>query len=314
MKPIVLLSNPRNQCVTICWPGEPRWYVGYRLIEYQPQTLPAPLAGIEAQPARAGEDWPETSTLPAADAPEPPWLASYSETNPQDAVQLAFQSYADGSAWCRGLDNQGAQTRELFFKPAEDGVWMWMRLSTREAIPGAFAVQQCLRFTGAQNEAWRQTVAHVPFLSELDLQGMGQANTTLTWVRREQAWFNLPVEHSVYATPPGRTLLGAAANGAVQHGLIVRETVERATAPDWYWQRVAPGATWGRIAAGLYWERTAYVSNRHPADCVHAVVDFGPLAAGHSRTVRGKFYYIEGTRDELLERWKKDFPLDSKNK
>jgi hypothetical protein len=314
MKPSVFLSNPRNQCVTFFWPDSPRYFVGYRLIEYAPQTLPAPLAGMDAQPASALEDWPEAPAPRETDPPDPHWMTSYSEANPQDPVQLSFQSYTDGSARCRGQDNGGAQTRELFFRPAEDGVWMWMRLTTRASLPGAFAVQQCLRFTGAQNEAWRLKVAHVPFLSELDLQGMGQANTTLTCVRRDQAWFNLPVEHLAYATPPGRPLLGAAASGAVEHGLIVRQTVDRATAPDWYWQRVAPGATWGCIAAGLYWERTAFVTNRHPADCVHAVVDFGPLAAGQSRTVRGKFYYLEGTRDELLEHWKKDFPLDSKTK
>jgi hypothetical protein len=57
----------------------------------------------------------------------------------------------------------------------------------------------------------------------------------------------------------------------------------------------------------MYWERTAYVTNRHPADCLHALVDFGPLAKGEERTVRGKFYLVEGNRDDLLAVWKEDF-------
>jgi hypothetical protein len=59
----------------------------------------------------------------------------------------------------------------------------------------------------------------------------------------------------------------------------------------------------------MYWERTAYVSNWHPADCVHALVDFGPLDAGQSRTVCGKFYLIEGTKDDLLAAWQRDFSI-----
>jgi hypothetical protein len=309
MKPAIFLSNPRNQCLTFCWPGEPRYYVGYRVIEYQPETLPEPLPGIDAQPAREPLDFPALPGALAAapSALNPAWAASYHEADPQNPIQFAFQAFADGSAWCRGLDGTGAQTRELFFRPDEDGIWMWMRLTTREAIPGAFAVQQCLRFTGAQNDPWRLSVAHVPYLSELDLQGMGQANDTLTWLRRGGEWFNLPVEHRRYPTPAGRTLVGEAEQISADHGLIVRQTVDRAHSPAWYWQRTAPGASWTSIASGMYWKRTAYLSNRHPADCVHAVVDFGPLEAGASRTVRGKFYYLEGTREELLAHWKRDF-------
>src|SRR5512146_1095787 len=177
MKPTIVLSNPRNQCATFCWPGDPRYYVGYRFCEYTPQTLPAPLAGIDEGPACAGHDWPEALAEPADAAPiralNPDWSAGYREARPDDPLQLAFQAYAGGSAGCRWLDNRGAQARELYFQPAEDGVWL------------------CLRLTGAQNEAWRRSVAHVPYLSELDLQAMGQANTTLTCVRRGGAWFNL---------------------------------------------------------------------------------------------------------------------------
>jgi hypothetical protein len=50
-----------------------------------------------------------------------------------------------------------------------------------------------------------------------------------------------------------------------------------------------------------------YVSNRHPADCLHAGVDFGPLAAGESRSVQGKFYWLEGTKDDLFDLWQQEF-------
>ncbi len=70
-------------------------------------------------------------------------------------------------------------------------------------------------------------------------------------------------------------------------------------------RRQRPGARWDRITAG--WERTLLVSNRHPADCVHAWVDVGPLAAGQSRIVRGKVYFFQGSKEDLLEHWRRDF-------
>ena len=51
LRPIVVLSNAKGQCVTFYWPGKEEFYVGYRLIEHDPETLSAPLAGIDDQPS-----------------------------------------------------------------------------------------------------------------------------------------------------------------------------------------------------------------------------------------------------------------------
>jgi hypothetical protein len=37
----------------------------------------------------------------------------------------------------------------------------------------------------------------------------------------------------------------------------------------------------------------------HPAECLHAGVDMGPLKAGESRMVGGKFYWLAGTKDDV---------------
>jgi hypothetical protein len=87
----------------------------------------------------------------------------------------------------------------------------------------------------------------------------------------------------------------------------VRESASRADAPASYWSMVAPDAAWETWSAGLYWERSAYVSNRHPADCLHAGVDMGPLEPGESRTVQGKFYWLEGTKEDLFDLWREEF-------
>ncbi|MBN1673216.1 MAG: hypothetical protein JXR37_19380 [Kiritimatiellae bacterium] len=294
-KPCIVLSNAKNQCATFVWPDVSDVYVGYRFMEHRPETLDTPLDGIDALPRLAGER-PEfdREKEPASGETCDPfgrgWATSYTEPDADEPIRLQFRAYADGSAWACGQDNAGAQTREFFFfEPAEDGVLMRMRLSTRAPITGAFAVQQCLRFSGRTNQAWRRPIACVPALSEFDLQAAGRPNDTLTYARRNGEWIRFPLPHTRFATPPGRPFLAAKGDGEVDHGLIVRESRD------------------GKLSSGMYWERTAYMSNRHPADCLHACVDFGPLDAGAARTVYGKFYFVDGTKDDLLALWAKDF-------
>ncbi len=57
----------------------------------------------------------------------------------------------------------------------------------------------------------------------------------------------------------------------------------------------------------MYWERSILVSNRHPADCLHAWVDVGPLSAGRSRTLHGKIYFLEGSKQDVFDHWQRDF-------
>ena len=149
-------------------------------------------------------------------------------------------------------------------------------------------------------------MARTPFLSELLMQALGNANGTMTWARREGKWSPFPVPFTRYHTVAGNGLYRDS-SGLIDNGLIVRESAPRDRAPASYWPSAAPGAAWETWSAGLYWERTAYISNRHPADCIHAGVDFGPMEAGGSRTVQGKFFWIEGGKDDLLAVWEKEF-------
>jgi hypothetical protein len=49
------------------------------------------------------------------------------------------------------------------------------------------------------------------------------------------------------------------------------------------------------------------VHNRYPTDCVHAWVDAGLLNAGQSRTLHGKVYFIQDSKEALLDSWQKEF-------
>ena len=294
MRPVVVLSNVRGQCATFFWRERPDFYVGYRFIEGDPERLLTPLSGVSELPTGASGAMPGskegTMSLRDGDPWEKNWMVAYAQDDPDDHIQLRFKTFPDGSAGCSGLDGEGAQKREFFFKPADNGVAIWMRLTTREPLEGAFAVQQCLRYSGDTSVEWRQRVAHVPCFSEFDLRARGEPNESLTYARKDDRWIRFPVARTRRHTPPGLPLLGERSSGEIDHGLILRESLD------------------GRWSSGMYWERTAYVSNWHPADCVHALIDFGPLDAGQSRTVRGRFYLIKGTKDDLLAVWRRDFP------
>ncbi len=297
MRPRVLLSVPRNELVTFFWDGRPDFYVGYRMFEHHPLTAgPAP-SGPDRSPRCAWGETPSLGQPKLRDEDARPLLphmrAAYAEQDPGRPVQLRFQAFTDGTAWCTGLDNLGAQERELFFEPVEDGVRMWMRLTTRADIAGCFAVAQCLQFAGETSLERMRPHSYAPAFSEFDYQAHWHPHQTLTCGRRDGRWLSFPVQHVAYHTPRGHAFAPSTPGPDVDHGLIIRESAD------------------GACAAGMYWERTAFVSNRHPADCVHSYVDFGPLAAGDSRTLHGAFYLVEGGRDALLSAWRRDFPIDN---
>jgi hypothetical protein len=303
MKPVVVLSSAEHTCVSFVWPQDLRFFVGYRLVEHQPKItnnpLPHPPIENPAPPGTAkGTLSQEANWLPN-------WRTAYADS--KHPLQLTFQTGSDGSAQAKVVINDGSQKCIWRFVPEDNGVRLWMTLKTDETVPGGYLIQQCLRLTSGIGYGFYPQVAKVPFLSELLMQALGNSNGTMTWTRMNDTWQQFPVPFTRFHLPAGQGIYEDS-SGQVDYGLILRESASRAEAPDSYWQMVAPEAEWEARSAGLYWERAAFISNRHPADCLHIGVDFGPLESGESRTVRGKFYWVDGEKDDLLSIWQKDFP------
>jgi len=307
----VVLSNPQQQCVTFFWDEMPHYHLGYRFSEGTPTATDRPIIGYETQPQTQVVEPPHLGTILTSQAPNQnwknDWRIAYSEKDPSKENRLSFHLSTDGAANVQYIEDNSQGECEWYFQPFAYGVRIWAKLTTLTDIKGSYCLQQCLRFTGMYNAPWRQVVAHAPFLSELDMQAMGNANGTLTYARRNNQWFNFPVQYAAFPTCPDAVDAFGSQNDLVDHGLIVRESASRQIAPARYWEVVAPEAAWDQITSGMYWERTACISNRHPADCVHAWLDFGPLAAGQSRILQGVVYFIEGSKDDLLALWQSDF-------
>jgi hypothetical protein len=308
MPPSIFLSDLNNHSLTFYWKDHPNWYIGYRLSEGAPWTMNEPSTGLETQPARSPRQTDfQPGSLPApVQPPYPEWRSEYQEPNPDDPAQFAFHSCVDNVTRCSARLSSGPLDLVWLFEPCEDGIWITLQATARAPIPGTYGLLQCLRFTGNLNEYWRRKVALAPFLSEFDLQAMGQPNWTLTFARREERWLEFPVPYTRLATLAGLPLLTQPAP-PVDHGLALRQSLDRRISPAWYLEQVAHGAAWDVLTAGMYWERTLLISNRHPADCIHAIIDLAPLQPGQSRQIHGKFYCIEGAKEDLLERWRQDF-------
>ncbi len=302
-----LISNPTEQCLTFL-PEDETFYLGYRFLEGEPLLLNARL-DHPTHPALSWGGLPgeilDRQELPRSEHWRSDWLTTFDTPASEPPPRLSFRAFAGGAAWCRAVEPD--YQREFYFQPEADGVKVWLRFTAARAIPSSCCIQQCLRFTGQFNAEWRRAVACIPFLSEFDMQAMGNPNGTLTSAQRGRRWFAFPVPYTVYPVlpvPPGGPGYGAE---LIDHGLVARQTVNRKQAPASYFQAVAPDTAWEQLVAGMYWERTVFISNRHPADCLHAWLDVGSLEAGQSRTLHGKIYFFEGSREDLLDHWRRDF-------
>lgn len=305
----VLLSNIKEKCVTFYQPAKNTYYLGYRFWEGVPNIIDSPQGSYNRKP-RSSIHAAKLGTKNAlqvgnAEYSGKGWLTQYSEIGSAKSGSMNFQSFEDGSAQVELIEKDADLILELYFDPVKDGIRLQMKASAIRTITNGYCIQQCLRFTGSMNAKWRTKIAHVPYLSELDMHAMGRPNATLTFGRRSGNWIQMPVEHTV--VPINLVDENTTSKTVFDHGLIVRESPHRSDAPGWYWERVAPQLEWDQVSAGMYWERTAMVSNRHPADCVHAWVDLGPIQKGESRIIHGKVYYLGGSKEDLLSAWEKDF-------
>ena len=75
----------------------------------------------------------------------------------------------------------------------------------------------------------------------------------------------------------------------VYAGLLVREAQDR----QW--------------TMGIAWESFLSAQGHNPWNCMHLSVRVGPLKPGQSRTIRGRIYLIQGSKEDCLKRFERDF-------
>jgi len=196
--------------------------------------------------------------------------------------------------------------------PVEDGVELLMDIGTHEqGLNQYYGIQQCFRLGGVTNAEWRRKIAETPAFSEYDLwakSGDPAKTGSLTHVLRGGRWEALSAcKKSVGArTPLGIRVDREQTGGNLASMPTIGPYQARALAPVdcGLFMRTDREGTW---YCGIYWEGTSHVTDHHPADCLHAVVNIGNVPPHARRAVRGKIYWAQGTKADLLERWRRDF-------
>ncbi|MBN1851977.1 MAG: hypothetical protein JW829_04605 [Pirellulales bacterium] len=202
----------------------------------------------------------------------------------------------------------------FYLDPVEDGIDLLLVVQAGDTgLNAYYGIQQCFRMSGKTNITWRREIAETPAFSEYDLWDqqtqIGTIRTSLTHVLRAGRWVALPAkQRSVGA----RTPLGVRIDKARS---VIRPDLVKEIGP--YEAEVLPAIDCGLIArtdlahqwvSGLFWERTSHVTNHHPADCLHSIVNIGNVPRNGQSAIRGKIYWFVGSLEELLERWRRDFP------
>ena len=178
-----------------------------------------------------------------------------------------------------------------------------------EGLPEYYGIQQCFRMSGNTNQEWRRKIADTPAFSEYDLwksQPPGADKKSLTYVMRDRHWEPVPAgEDATGARTPlgieidewrtsGRPMEAVGPYQAkmldpVDNGLITRTDLS------------------GSWVCGIHWQSTSHVTNHHPADCLHSIINVGHVPPFSKRALLGKIYWFKGSKEDLYDHYRIDF-------
>ena len=105
----------------------------------------------------------------------------------------------------------------------------------------------------------------------------------------------MPIGHRSGEPLHGGWGVAAAGQKAPEGGNLVRYPIIAIHSRDGQW-----------IIAQAYGEGTSVATNAHYS-CLHSRPRWPDVPPGQERSMTGKYYFIRGGPDELLERWKRDF-------
>lgn len=263
--------------------------IGYRFHEHTPIVY----GQIPADNASAGIDPPSVMKLEQRFASRPGVLINVIDVKDE--------------AWA-------PQQWTFYLAPTHDGIDLLLTVAAADVgLNEYYGVQQCFRMSGKTNAAWRRAIAETPAFSEFDLWNVAERDdsqkTSLSYVLRKGQWQALPaMKQSVGArTPLGVAIDTERTGGKIKTMPTVGPYEALMTDPidSGLITRVNKDHTW---VCGIYWQATSHITDHHPADCLHSIVNIGGIPPKSKRAIRGKIYWFKETPDDLLCRWRRDFP------
>jgi predicted amidohydrolase len=201
------------------------------------------------------------------------------------------------------------QNWTFYMNPINDGIEILLVVETfGEGLPEYYGVQQCFRMTGETNGSqWRKAIALTPAFSEYDLWAReGASKTSLTYVVRNGRWERLTAQKEAVGarTPAGMAIDFLRTNGQPEKHVGPYEAEMLAPIDFPLIARMDKSGHW---ICGIYWENASHVTDHHPADCLHSIINIGGVPPFSKRAFRGKIYWFEGNTSDLLNHYKSDF-------
>jgi hypothetical protein len=194
--------------------------------------------------------------------------------------------------------------------PVQDGIEILMVIETfGEGLPEYYGVQQCFRMGGKTNAEWRREIANSPAFSEYDLwnsQSAAAEKKSLTYVLRGKQWHNLPAKEGTIGarTPTGIALDNLRTEGNPTSIVGPYEAAMLEPIDNGLITRMDLSESW---VGGIVWQNASHVTNHHPADCLHSIVNIGNIPPFSKKAIGGKIYWFKGNKDSLYTHYKKDF-------
>lgn len=278
------ISKARENFATILNYQHPGNRVGYRFFEHAPMLY----GTVPLSPQEAGFNPDQVSEL-EEQVINIQHTFTYKQEIPKD------------EHWAK-------QDWTYYLSPVDDGIEIVLFVQTfKEGLPAYYGVQQCFRMSGKTNSDWRRTIAQTPAFSEYDLWAKaGQPKTSLTHVVRNGKWENLPAQKEAVGarTTAGMAIDFLRTDGQFEKNVGPYEAEMLAPIDIPLITRIDKNNQW---VCGIYWENTSHVTNHHPADCLHPIINIGGIPPFSKRAFKGKIYWFKGNTNDLMGHYKNDF-------
>lgn len=230
-----------------------------------------------------------------------------------DALEDSFKGSSDVFIYEHNIDKDSLWIKQdwtYYLKPVYDGIEMLLVIQTYdEGLPEYYGIQQCFRMSGETNQEWRRQIANTPAFSEYDLwngQEPGAPKKSLTYVLREHKWEVIPAsEKSTGArTPLGVKIDDLRTNGQPMSEVGPYSAKMLSPIDNGLITRVNASESW---VCGIHWQCTSHVTDHHPADCLHAIINIGNIPPSSKKAILGKIYWFEGNMENLYDHYLNDF-------
>lgn len=242
-------------------------------------------------------EWQRGFAVKSTERPEIAMYLWFYEWHMFDAIRKGQHTNGTFRGWDRSINAEGTRARI-------DAAAVGLDLSM-EAVPDGAKLS--LKVTNKSGHDWPELAAVIPCFSPGKDADTGNAFTPL--FANEETYF-LAAEGLVKLK-----------KREIHYNAKLRAKVDAEAKEGRYvwsgkWPKAEPDAVRGILirdsndrkwVAAVAWEDSLSSQGHNPWRCMHLSVRVGPLKRGESRTLRGRIFLFPGTKEECLERFRKEF-------